>query len=105
MDDEAHYAIAVYGVPSRMTNGNSRSATDQLKNLAAIKRDGKKDLKPSSVEVLQRESGPVIVYLFPKKKEITLQDKRIEFDSKIGPLQFVQSFYTDDMSYGGKLAL
>jgi hypothetical protein len=105
LDDEAHYAIAVYGVPNRMAPGSSRTDTDRLQKLASIKRDGKKDLKPSSVEVLQRESGPVIVYLFPKKKEITLQDKRIEFDSKIGSLQFVQSFYTDDMSYGGKLAL
>jgi hypothetical protein len=105
LDDESHYAIAVYGVPNRMAPGSSRTDTDRLQKLASIKRDGKKDLKPSSVEVLQRQSGPVIVYLFPKKKEITLQDKRIEFDSKIGSLQFVQSFYTDDMSYGGKLAL
>ena len=105
LDDDAHYAIAVYGVPNRMAPGSSRTATDQLKKQAAIKRDGKKDLKPSSVEVLQRDSGPVIVYLFPRKKEITLKDRRIEFDAKIGPLQFVQSFYMDDMSYGGKLAL
>jgi hypothetical protein len=105
LDDDAHYAVAVYGVPSRMAPGSSRTATDLLKKQAAIKRDGKKDLKPSSVEVLQRESGPVFVYLFPRKKEITLKDKRIEFDAKIGPLQFVQSFYVDDMSYDGKLAL
>jgi hypothetical protein len=105
LDDDAHYAIAVYGVPSRMTNGNSRSATDQLKNLAAIKRDGKKDLKPSSVEVLERDNGPVIVYLFPRKTEITLKDARIEFDAKIGRLQFTQSFYVDDMKYQDKLEL
>jgi hypothetical protein len=105
LDDDAHYAIAVYGVPSRMSSGNSRSATDQLKKLAAIKRDGKKDLKPSSVEVLERESGPVIVYLFPRSKEITLKDKRIEFDAKIGRLQFTQSFYVEDMFFGGKLEL
>ena len=105
LDDDAHYAIAVYGVPSRMTNGNSRSATDQLKKLAAIKRDGKKDLKPSSVEVLQRDNGPVIVYLFPRSKEITLKDGRIEFGAEVGRLQFAQSFFVDDMMYQGKLEL
>ncbi|MGA2271464.1 MAG: hypothetical protein ABSH44_23615 [Bryobacteraceae bacterium] len=103
--DENHYAIAVYGVPSRMAGGSSRSLANQLKKQAAIKRDGKKDLKPSSVEVLQREDGPVIVYLFPRSKEITLQDKRIEFDAQIGRLQFAQSFYVDDMKYQGKLEL
>ena len=105
LDDDAHYAIAVYGVPSRMTNGNSRSATDQLKKLAAIKRDGKKDLKPSSVEVLQRDNGPVILFLFPRSKEITLKDGRIEFGAKVGRLQFAQSFFVDDMIYQGEFEL
>jgi hypothetical protein len=103
--DADHYAIAVYGVPSRMAGGDTKSLANQLKKQAAIKRDGKKNLKPSSVEVLQRDDGPVIVYLFPRSKEITRQDKRIEFDAQIGRLQFAQSFYVDDMNYQGKLEL
>jgi len=103
--DADHYAIAVYGVPSRMASGDSKNLANQLKKQAAIKRDGKKDLKPSSVEVLQRDDGPVIVYLFPRSKEITRQDKRVEFDAKIGRLQFAHSFYVDDMNYQGKLEL
>ena len=103
--DANHYAIAVYGVPSRMASADSKNLANQLKKQAAIKRDGKKNLKPSSVEVLQREDGPVIVYLFPRTKEITRQDKRIEFDAHIGRLQFSQSFYVDDMNYQGKLEL
>ncbi len=103
--DEAHYAIVVYGVPRRIAAGDSRSLADQLRKQAAIKRDSKKDLKPSSVEVLQREDGPVIVYLFPRSSEITLQDKRVEFDAQIGRLQLSQSFYLDDMVYQGKLEL
>ena len=103
--DADHYAIAVYGVPGRMASADSKNLANQLKKQAAIKRDGKKDLKPSSVEVLQREDGPVIVYLFPRAKEITKQDKRVEFDAHIGKLQFAQSFYVDDMSYQGKLEL
>jgi hypothetical protein len=103
--DESHYAIAVYGVPNRMLNGDSKSLAGQLKKQAAIKRDGKKDLKPSSVEVLQREDGAVIVYLFPRSNEITRQDKRIEFDAKVLRLQFSESFFVDDMTYQGKLEL
>jgi hypothetical protein len=103
--DEDHYAIAVYGLPARVANGNVQQLQDQLKKQASIKRDGKKDLKPSSVEVLQRENGPVIVYLFPRSKEITKQDKRVEFDAQAGRFQFTQSFYTEDMSYQGKLEL
>jgi len=54
---------------------------------------------------LQREGGPVVVYLFPRSHEITRQDKRIEFEAQIGRLRFSQSFYADDMNYQGKLEL
>jgi hypothetical protein len=103
--DESHYAITVYGVPSRMADAGSRTLVDELKKQAAIKREGKKDLKPSSVEVLQKEAGPVIVYLFPRSTEITRGDKRIEFDAQIGRLEIAQSFYVDEMIYEGKLEL
>ncbi len=99
--DENHYAIAVYGVPRRFET----VAADSLKKQAALKRDGKKDLKPASVQVLQRDNGPVIVYLFPKDKAITAQDKRVEFDAKIGRLAFTKSFFLDDMMWQDKLAL
>ena len=102
---EGQYAIAVHGVPSRMVNSDSKSLADQLKKATAVKRDGKKDLKPSSVEVLQREDGPVILYQFPRSKEITAQDRRVEFDAHIGRLQVAQSFYLEDMTYQGKLEL
>jgi hypothetical protein len=103
--DEGRYAIAVYGVPGRMLNSDSKSLVDQLKKAATLKRDGKKDLKPSSVEVLQREDGPVVLYQFPRTKEITRPDRRVEFDAHIGRLQFAQSFYLEDMVYQGKLEL
>lgn len=103
--DEGHYAIAVYGVPSRMAGSDSRNLVDALKKQASIKREGKKDLKPSSVEVLQKEAGPVIVFMFPRSKEITRGDKRIEFDAQVGRLEIAQSFYVDEMVYLGKLEL
>ena len=103
--DEDHYAIAVYGVPSRMANGDPKKLASQYKDHAAIKRDGKKDLKPSSVEVLQRDDGPVVVYLFPRSKEITKGDKRLEFDAKIGVLELNESFFVEDMVLHDKLEL
>jgi len=103
--DEKHYAIAVYGIPDRMLVGDTRKLQDQLKGKASIKRDGKKDFKPSSVEVLERPDGPVVVYMFPMTNEITKQDHRLEFDADIGRLELTQSFFTDDMVWQGKLEL
>jgi hypothetical protein len=103
--DSDHYAIAVYGVPSRFTTGDQQKLADQFKKDAALKRDGKKDLKPSSVQVLQRDDGAVVVYLFPRTKEITAEDRRVEFDAKMGRLEVSESFFTEDMNYQGKLQL
>lgn len=108
--DDGYYALAVYGVPSRMVTGDSRTLANKLKGMATIKRDGKKNLKPSSVVVLQRDSGPVFVYLFArpnpnKKTAIKPEDKRIEFDAQIGRLKFGESFFLEDMVYKGKLEI
>jgi hypothetical protein len=88
-----------------MASGSSQTLLAQLKKQASIKRDGKKDLAPSSVEVLQRDDGPVVVYLFPHAKEITAKDKRLEFDAKIGRLSLTPSFFLDDMTFQGKLEI
>lgn len=39
----------------------------------------------------------MIVYLFPRPREITRQEKGIEFDAKIGRQKFTQPFVVDDM--------
>src|SRR6202050_802435 len=59
------YRIAVYGVPGADFQGDPQHLGEPLKNLAALKREGKKDVRPARVEVFQREEGVVVVYLFP----------------------------------------
>jgi hypothetical protein len=103
--DEGHYAIAVYGVPDRILNGDAKALEGELKKNATIKRDGKKDLKPSSVDVLRREDTNVVVYLFPRSTEITRNDKKLEFHATIVRLKFSQPFDVQEMNYRGKLEL
>ena len=103
--DENHYAIAVIGVPRSMIKADTRAMEADLKKQAVLKRDDKKDLKPSSVQILQRDDGPVIVFFFSRSTEISKSDRRVEFDAQIGRLKFGETFYTEDMVYDGKLAL
>jgi len=88
-----------------MTNGDSKKLADDCKKNAVLKREGKKDIKPSSVQVLRREDGPVVVFLFPRTKEITKDDRRIEFDAQISKLTLTESFYLEDMTFQGKTEL
>lgn len=109
LEDENHYAIAVYGIPASLANGDLKSLAEECKKKATLSRDGKKDLKPSSVQVLRREDGPVILFLFLKpksaKEAISKEDRRVEFDAQIRRFSISQAFYLDDMTYQGKTEL
>jgi hypothetical protein len=99
------YSLAVYGVPGRSFKGDPKSLGDPLKQQAFLKREGKKDVKPSSVEVFQLGDGLVIVYLFPLSAEISRRDGRIEFEARIGRVGIVQSFNLEEMQFQGRLEL
>ena len=102
--DEDHYAIAVYGLPSKLAK-DAKGEGDRLKGQASLKREGQKDLKPTHVDVIQREDGVVAVFLFARDKEITARDTRVEFEALVGQYQISQAFQIGQMMYQGKLEL
>lgn len=99
------YKIAVYGIPSAFLNGDPLALGNPLKKLAAIKREGKKDVRPSSVEVFQRSDGVVVVYLFPLSTEISRKDTSVDFEAVIGRIVLKQSFDLAEMHFQGRLEL
>ena len=99
------YSIAVYGVPGGGFKGTPEQLGQPLKNFAALKRDGKKDVRPVRVEVFQRENDLVVVYLFPMSAEINKKDRRVQFEAEIGRIVFSQDFDLGEMVFLGKLEL
>lgn len=100
--DDGHYAIVVYDIPTP----KRWNLEHELKGIAFLKRDNKKSLKPSSVEILRQPDGKAtIVYLFPRSVEITKKDVRLEFAAQIGRLFVSQYFYTSEMQLVGQLEL
>jgi hypothetical protein len=102
--EEDFYGIAVYGLPSKFGK-DPKGEGDRLKGQAALKREGQKDLKPNHVDVIPRDDGVIVVFLFPRTKEISVKDGRVEFNATIGPYQISQAFQVDQMIYQGKLEL
>lgn len=105
LDDQDHYAIAVYGIPRTILKDDSKVAAEDFKRQALLKREGKKDTKPSSVEILLRDDGPMVLYLFPKSAGFDWRDHKVEFDAQMPGLKFTQAFSFDDMTFHGKLEL
>lgn len=103
--DVNHYAIAVYGVPGRYLVGDEKKLESELKKEATLRRDGKKDIKPSTVKIVDKPDGQVVLYEFSVSNEITKDDHRVEFNAKMGRLELDQSFFLDDMVWAGKREL
>ena len=99
------YSIAVYGVPASFAKGDPTSLGKPLKESAALRREGKKDVPPSSVEVFELENSVVVVYRFPLSAEIGKKDDVVEFSALIGRLQVSQHFLVAEMQFQGKLEL
>jgi hypothetical protein len=97
-----YYAIAVYNVPPPFR----WNFANELKGVAFLKRDQKKDRKPSRVLILRREDGfATVVYLFSRSAEITKKDRNIQFVAQIGRLFLAQVFDAEEMQLQGKLEL
>lgn len=104
MIDDDHYAIVIYDIltPKRWNLAN------ELKGIAYLKRDNGKMIKPSHVEILRDpddEKKATLVYLFPRKVEISKKEGRLEFVAQVGRLFVSQFFYTFQMQFQGELEL
>jgi len=98
------YAIAVYDVPNVKTNDKSLAA--DLKRAAVLKREGKKDLRPYGVVLMQEPGGlAVVVYLFSRSEAISKDDPQVEFVAQINRLSLAQYFFPAEMEFEGKLEL
>ncbi|HMD50099.1 MAG TPA: hypothetical protein VKG79_13415 [Bryobacteraceae bacterium] len=100
------YVLAVYDVPDVKAGTNTRNQLADLRQVAFLKRSGKKDLKPDSVQLLQEPSGlSIVVYVFPRTEDITLGDERIEFTAQINRISVAQYFFPAQMEMNNKLQL
>jgi hypothetical protein len=99
------YRIAVYGVPGSGFKGDPKELGKPLMSLAALKREGRKDVKPVRAEAFQLEDGVAVVYLFPLSAEISKKDGQIRFEAQIGRIVVTHIFELSEMEFMGKLEL
>lgn len=99
MWDGDYYAIAVQDVPApRRWN-----FANELKGVAFIQRDKKKDLRPAKVVISRQRNGlTTIVYLFSRSAEITKRDRNVRFMAQIDRLFVSQFFFPEEMEIQGQ---
>jgi hypothetical protein len=99
----AEYVVAVVGLPPQFDN----VPREQLNGLAkgtSLQRKDKDPIAATAVERIPGERGSV-AFFFPQTSEITLEDKEVEFISRVGPYELRRKFKLKDMVVGDKLEL
>ncbi len=114
-----HYTVAVLGLPgarpprpageaapegARGPGGRGADPAqfaERLQASTSIIRKGKSPMMPAEVKL----TNGAVVFLFSREIPITLDDKEIEFVTKLGPLEFRRKFRLKEMVYEGELAL
>ncbi|HTV53501.1 MAG TPA: hypothetical protein VMI06_01140 [Terriglobia bacterium] len=116
------YVIALLGLPERLptagsgrygrstdsdtNNDDSRDRDadmlDRLKSATYLSRNNKATIFPEKVE---RDQDGTVLFTFPKTTPISLDDKEVEFVTRIGSWDIKRKFKLKDMVYQGRLEL
>ena len=99
------YLIVVEGLPQRMAQMGGARLQENLKKSTMLKRGDKAPILPTQIEVGVADKMVLVYYAFPKTDAIVLEDKDVEFISKVGPMEFKKKFKLADMVMDGKLTL
>jgi hypothetical protein len=94
-----YYVIAVHNIPTPYR----WRLESELKDVAFLKRDKKKDLKPSRVEIIRQMNGrATVAYLFSRSAEITKSDHNVRFVAQIDRLFVSQFFFPEEIQLQGQ---
>ena len=99
------YVLVLEGLPQRMAQMGGAKLQENLKKSTVLKHGDKTPISPAQVEIGVADKQILIYFAFPKTDEIVLEDKDVEFVSKVGPAEFRKKFKLADMVVDGKLTL
>lgn len=118
-NEEAYYVIAVEKLPKmgmgrpgaegKGAEGKGPEGPERMRQMMArstsLLRKGKEPIKPDDIKMAMAEKTMTVYFIFPRTEAITLEDKEVEFNTKLGPLEIKRKFKLQDMVFAGKLAL
>ncbi len=102
---ETSYTIGVIGLPAMMMAGPPEQLKNMLKNRTTLSVKGKGMLAPSEVQIMPNNTMVDVYFSFPRAAALVLDDKEVEFSSRIGFSAVTTKFRLKDMVLNGKLEL
>jgi hypothetical protein len=79
---------------------------DRLKNATSLTVKGKDPIQPGKIDVVPGDEGKMTFrFYFPRSTDLSLDDKEVQFQTRVGPMALKQKFVLKEMTFDGKLAL
>ena len=103
--EETAYIVSIGGLPAAVARGNLESLKESAKRQTSLSAKGKDKLAPAEVQITQRDRLADAVFIFPKTQPFVLDDKEVEFSTRIGTASVRYRFRLKDMVFNGKLEL
>lgn len=100
--EETTYAIVLSGpFASLMRNGSPETVKKGIMEASSLSAKGKDAGKPTDVEIGAKD----MLFTFPRTAAFTVDDKEVEFSTKLGEITVKYKFKLKDMVYNGKLEM
>ena len=99
------YVVGIIGVPPAIGRIPSDRLNEMAKKSTALVRKDKDPIAAENTQLSAHEKSMDLYFVFSKTSAITLDDKEVEFISKMGPIEIKRKFKLKDMVVGDKLEL
>jgi hypothetical protein len=96
-----YYVVGVLGVPPQF----GRTPLEQIKTESFLQRKDKPPIPADDVTFQQGQSGLLMLVAFPRSAGVTVEDKDVEFVTKLGDFGIKKKFKLKDMVFQGKLEM
>ena len=103
-EEPKFYLIMISGLSGRALRGGDKMKESLIPNTSLTVK-GKDPIQATDVQTGGNEQRPVVVFVFPRTSPFTLDDKDVEFSTKLGSIVVKQKFHLKDMVLNGKLDL
>ncbi len=102
---EDQYVVIVEGLNRGMVRGDAGDIKKELMAQTELMVKGREPIKPIDFRLAGEGMRVNAVFAFPKTVPLTIDDKEVEFDCKVGTFNVKQKFALKAMMFNGKLEL
>jgi hypothetical protein len=99
------YEIVLSGSLQALLRGEPKAAVQALSEVTFLSTKEKGAVKPTSIEISKPGRSMDMIIAFPRSMPFTLDDKEVEFQTKLGTSTVKVKFHLKDMVYSGKLEM